>query len=72
MCYTVYIMIYMCLIMYMDAYNINQVNSNSLMDKPRLIMLDFHLLCFWALLKKLPIMSTTTAIMPQFIYNFDN
>ena len=37
-------------------------------------MLKFYLLCFWAVLKTLTIMLSimpiTTAIMPQFIYNF--
>ena len=37
-------------------------------------MLIFYLLCFWALLEKLPIMLNimpiTTAIMPKFVYNF--
>ena len=38
------------------------------------IMLKFYLFCFWAMLKKFPItlniMPMTTAIMPQFVYNF--
>ena len=41
---------------------------------PGLLCSKFCLLCFWAVLKKLPIMLNimpiTTAIMPQFIYSF--
>ena len=37
-------------------------------------MLNFYLLCFWAVLKMLPIMlyimPIATAIMPQFMYYF--
>ena len=44
------------------------------MHKPRPIMLNFYLLCFRAMLKKLPIMLNimpmTTAIMSQFVYDF--
>ena len=39
-----------------------------------LYMLNFYLLFFWSMLKKLPIMLNimpmTTAIMPEFVYDF--
>ena len=58
-----------------DSYYNNHAHGlPDLQNKLRPIMLNFYLLCFWAMLKNVPIMLNiipmTTAIMPQFVYDF--